>query len=165
MRSRLCRLLDGLGLICAYATYLMTALAVVVVVLRYGFDIGSIALQETVIYLHGYIFMVGASYALIHGGHVRVDVFYRRFSAKRQLWIDRIGHLIFLLPLILFLLWACWDYVLISWRLSERSPEAGGLPFLYVLKTVLLVGPLLLLLALVADLLRPLSAVNEDVRA
>lgn len=125
-----------------------------VVALRYLLDLPSIALQETVMYLHAAIFMLGAAYTWQQGGHVRVDVFYRNLPVSRRYWIDRAGILFLVVPTSFFLIWASWEYVGNAWAIRERSQEASGLPFVYALKTLLILLPVTLLLQAVAELLR-----------
>ncbi|HKJ76050.1 MAG TPA: TRAP transporter small permease subunit, partial [Gammaproteobacteria bacterium] len=117
-----------------------------VVVLRYLFDTGWIALQESITYLHALVFMVGAAYTLKHDGHVRVDILYRRFGPRGQAAVDLAGTLLLLLPVCGFILVASWDYVAESWALREGSREAGGLPGVFLLKTVIPVMAVLLAL-------------------
>jgi len=121
----------------AWVGILMALLTALVVILRYGFNIGSIASQEAVTYLHGILFTLGAAYTLLHGGHVRVDIFYRRFSPRTQAWVNSLGGIIFLLPLCAFIFAISWDYVAQSWRIQETSPEPGGIPAVFLLKTLL----------------------------
>jgi len=132
-----------LGKVTAWLTLLMVLVTFVVVVLRYVFDAGLIWLQESVVWMHAFVFMVGAAYTLQSDGHVRVDVFYRRTSAVGRAWIDLIGVLVFLLPLCVFLAWTSFDYASTSWALREASRESGGLPypFIPVLKSVLVFMP------------------------
>jgi TRAP-type mannitol/chloroaromatic compound transport system permease small subunit len=125
-----------------------------VVVLRYGFDAGSIALQESVTYMHAMLFMLGAAYTLQLNGHVRVDIFYQRFGPRGRAWVDLLGTLFLLIPVCLYILTSSWGYVTESWAVNEGSREAGGLPYVYWLKTLLVAMPLLLLLQGVAWLLR-----------
>ncbi|WP_229359922.1 TRAP transporter small permease subunit [Ferrimonas aestuarii] len=129
---------ERLGQLCGVLTLLMMILAVVVVGLRYGFGIGSIALQETVLYLHGAAVTLGAAYTLKQQGHVRVDIFYRRFSKRRKAWVDLVGLLGFVLPSVVVIVTLSWNYVLNSWSRWEGSAEAGGLPLVYLHKTLLL---------------------------
>ncbi|VAW90925.1 TRAP dicarboxylate transporter, DctQ subunit, unknown substrate 6 [hydrothermal vent metagenome] len=117
-----------------------------VVVLRYGFDIGWIWMQESVTYMYAWIFMLAAGYTLKHEGHVRVDIFYRQFNPRQQAWVNLLGSLFLLFPMFIFIAWISFDYVLTSWRISEASGEAGGLAFVYLLKTSLFLMPLLVLL-------------------
>lgn len=119
-------------------TLLMTALMFLIVVLRYGFDIGWVSMQESAIYLHASIFLLGAAHTLKLDGHVRVDVFYRNFDVRRKAWVDLFGSVLFLLPVTVFILVMSWDYVMKSWALQEASQSAGGLPILYLLKTFIL---------------------------
>ncbi len=148
------RLSEWSGRLIAWATLGMVVITFTVVVLRYGFDLGWIALQESALYLHALVFMVGAAYTLRRNGHVRVDIFYQRLSPRGQAWVDLLGHLLFTLPLCAFIGWSAGDYVMESWALREGSREAGGLPWVYLLKTLLLIMPTLLALQAVAEILR-----------
>jgi TRAP-type mannitol/chloroaromatic compound transport system permease small subunit len=116
----------------------MVLIACFVVLMRYGFNWGRIWIQETYVWLHGIVFMLGAGYTLLHNGHVRVDIFYRPGSARFKAWVDLVGSLLLLLPIVAVVSWVSWPYVVESWVLRERSREAGGLPGLFLLKSVLL---------------------------
>ena len=129
---------DRIGRIVAWLTLLTVLTAVTVALLRYVFDIGYIWMQESYIWMHGLIFMLGAGYTLLHGGHVRVDVFYNKFSARGQAWVDVLGVLFLLLPMTALIGWTSWDYVADSWSSHERSAQPGGLPATYVLKSAIL---------------------------
>jgi TRAP-type mannitol/chloroaromatic compound transport system permease small subunit len=78
-------------------------------------------------------------------GHVRVDIFYSEMSERKRAMVDLTGTLIFLIPFCLFILVIAWPYVANSWKLMESSREAGGLPALFLLKSLILVMPALLL--------------------
>ncbi|MEJ2131316.1 MAG: TRAP transporter small permease subunit [Gammaproteobacteria bacterium] len=148
--ERLIRALDALsdvtGKGVASLTLLMMALTCAVVTLRYVFNVGSIVLQESVMYMHGCVFMLAIPYALKVGAHVRVDIFYTRFSRRGRHVVDLIGSLAFLIPFALFVIWVSFDYVAASWRIGEASPEVGGVPYVYLLKTLIpvMAGALLL---------------------
>lgn len=144
--SPLDKLSAVVGRLTAWLTVLMVLVTFVVVVMRYVFDAGAVWLQESVIWMHAVAFMVGAAYTLQQDEHVRVDIFYRNISEKRRAWVDLVGVVIFLLPVCVFLAWKAWDFVLISWQLREASREPGGMPYPFVplLKSVLLIAPLLL---------------------
>ena len=135
-----------IGKAASWSSLFLVLLVFIIAVMRYAFQIGSISMQELVIYLHALIFMIGASYTLADDGHVRVDVLYARFSDHVKAWINLGGTLLFLLPVTIFILSASVDYVSLSWRINESSPEAGGLPYLFLLKSLILVMPALLLL-------------------
>ena len=137
-------LLERLGNVLNVLMIGLVCVVIVVVIGRYFFDIGSVALQELATYLHATIFMLGISYTLKHDGHVRVDIFYRKFSKKKQAMVNVIGGLMFILPISIFIGWSSWDYVLASWSIRETSTENNGLPFIYLLKAVILIMPFLL---------------------
>jgi TRAP-type mannitol/chloroaromatic compound transport system permease small subunit len=134
------------GRVIAWLTLGTVLLTFTVVVLRYGFDAGSIAMQEAVSYLHAGVFMLGAAYTLKHDGHVRVDIVYRRLSARGQALVNLLGTLLLLLPVCLYIMTSSWDYVAISWNLREGSQEAGGLNAVFLLKTAIPVMAVLLML-------------------
>jgi TRAP-type mannitol/chloroaromatic compound transport system permease small subunit len=133
------------GKAAAWLTLFMVVVTFVVVVMRYVFDAGLIWLQESVIWMHAAVFMLGAAYTLRAEEHVRVDIFYRTMSERRRAWVDLLGVVIFLLPLCVFLAWKSVDFVAQSWSLREASRESGGLPYPFVplLKSVLLLIGLL----------------------
>ena len=139
----------------------MAVLVLVIVVLRYGFNTGAIAAQETVQYLHAAIFMLGAAVAVQADQHVRVDIFYRRFSARQQAWVNGLGHVVFTLPLCGLIGWGSWDYVTDSWSAREASPEPGGLPFVYLLKTLIPAMAVLLALQGLAQIARALTILRQ----
>lgn len=154
----LARLIDSFnayfGKACAWLTLFLVLGTAIVVVLRYGFGIGATALQEAVLYAHALVFMGAAAWVLQRNGHVRVDIFYQQFSPRRKALVDSLGTLLFLLPVCLFLGWASWDYVTNSWSTLEGSSESGGLKFVYLQKTIILVLVISLILQGIADLIR-----------
>ena len=125
------------GKCAAWSILVMMLITFLVVVLRYGFGIGSIALQEAISYCHAFAFLVGAAYTLQQDDHVRVDIFYQRFSHKQKAWVNTLGTLIFLLPLCGFLMVNSWHSFVSAWSIREGSPDPGGLPFLYLFKGLL----------------------------
>jgi TRAP-type mannitol/chloroaromatic compound transport system permease small subunit len=102
-------------------------------------------MQESVIYLHALVFMVAVAWAFQTDDHVRVDIFYRSNSSRYKNWVNLLGTLVFLVPFSLFLLIIGWNYVSASWETLEASREAGGLPLVYLLKSLILIMPALLL--------------------
>lgn len=125
-----------------------------VVVLRYGFGIGWIGLQESAVYTHSLVFMLAAAWTLREGGHVRVDIFYSRWGERGKAWVDLFGSLLLLLPFALFLFAASIDYVGVSWRLMERSAEPGGLPLVWLLKSLIIVMAVQLAIQALAEAVR-----------
>ncbi len=128
---------ECLGRLIAWLTLAMAVVTALVVVMRYGFGTGAVMAQEAVTYMHGALFMLGAAYTLKHNGHVRVDIFYRNFSPRQQAWVNSLGGIIFLVPLCIFIFLSSWDYVVQSWSIRESSPEPGGIPGVFLLKTLL----------------------------
>lgn len=150
------------GRLIAWLTLLIVLVTFLVVILRYGFNFGSIALQESTSYFHAFVFMLGAAYTLKHDGHVRVDIFYRKMTKTKKAWVDLLGTLFLLFPVCLFIFIASWDYVFVSWGLLEESGEAGGLAYVYILKTALLIMPLLLMIQGSAIVLRNLITIRDN---
>lgn len=142
-----------LGRTCAWLALLLVLGMVLVVILRYAFGIGNIALQESLTYLHGALFMLAIAYTLAEDEHVRVDVLYQRFSPRLRAWVNLLGTLFLLLPVCAAIFWLSLDYVISSWREQEGSAN-GGLPYVYLLKSLLLVLPALLTVQGIAELLR-----------
>ncbi len=137
------RFVDGLneriGRTVSWIALAMVLVQFLVVGMRYVFGIGSVFLQESVIYMHGTLFMVGAAYTLVHNGHVRVDIFYREASPRRKAMVNFVGVFLFLLP-ITFLVWIVSEpYVAQSWAIREGSKETSGIQGLFLLKSMILV--------------------------
>ncbi|MBF0284760.1 MAG: TRAP transporter small permease subunit [Magnetococcales bacterium] len=125
----------------AWLTLAMVLSTFAVVVLRYLFHTGWIALQEVGVYLHALVFMLAAAYTLRFDGHVRVDVLSQRLSPRAKAWIELLGVALLLWPTCIFLFWISWEYVAASWAVREGSREAGGLNGVWLLKGVMLALP------------------------
>ena len=138
------RLNDVIGRGVAWLTLAMVLITFVVAILRYIYAIGWVWMQESYVWLHGIVFMLGAGYTLLHNGHVRVDIIYSSASPRYKSVIDLFGSLVLLLPLVVVVFLVSYQYVLASWLKLEESREAGGLPGLFLLKTVILAFCLLL---------------------
>jgi TRAP-type mannitol/chloroaromatic compound transport system permease small subunit len=157
------RLSDLTGRATAWLTLVMTVVTFVVVVLRYAFDAGYIWIQESVTWMHALVFMLGAAYALRYEEHVRVDIFYRRMTPRGRAWVDAVGVILFLFPLCAYIAFESWDFVKASWAIREASRESGGLPYPFVplLKSVLLVMPVLLALQGLSLLVRSVGLLRR----
>lgn len=134
---------DRIGRAVAWFTLATVAICFLVVLLRYVFNIGFRWMQEAYIWVHAVAFMGGAAYTLLHGGHVRVDVFYRTASPRTKAWVDLIGTAIFLMPFLAVVAIWSWPYVVQSWLVLESSRDSDGLPGVFLLKSVILVFVLL----------------------
>lgn len=155
--DRLDQLAAGAGRLLGWFTLAMVLLQSAVVILRYGFNGGSVALQDSVVYLHGAAFMLGLAYALQTDAHVRVDVFYRRMGARGQAWVNAVGTLLFLLPLCAFILLGSWQFAAASWAVRETSASADGLAGVYLLKSLIPLAATTLALQGIAQLGRALN--------
>lgn len=159
------RLNAGLGRLASWLTLGMVSTTMMVVLLRYALGIGWIALQELVVYLFAAVIMLGIADTLRGDGHVRIDVFYRAWSPRRRAWVDLLGGLLFLLPVSAFLGWASWDYAASSWSVLEGSRAAGGLPGLFLIKSLIPLAAALTFLqglALIAHNLCSLSTPHSE---
>ena len=157
------RLSNATGKFVAWLTLLMVIVTCIIVVMRYVFDAGLIWMQESVIWMHGTVFMIGAAYTLLHEDHVRVDVFYRAMSERRRAWVDLIGVVVFLLPLCILLAVRSYDFAAFSWSIHEASRESGGLPYplVSILKSVLVVMPIAVGLQGISLLLRSVATIRR----
>ena len=155
------RFIDCSGRAVSWLTLLMVLVTFIVVVLRYVFDVGWIALQESITYMHAMVFLIGASWAVQQEAHVRVDIFYSRFSAKTRAWIDMLGSLLLLLPVMVFIGWISWEYVIDSWDVLEGSREAGGLPAVFLLKSLILVLAVMLILQAMVQVARSIQTIRS----
>ena len=155
-------LTDYTGQIGSWCSLLMVMTMLLVVVLRYGFQIGSISLQESITYLNCNIFTSGVAYTLKEDAHVRVDVMYSKLRIKSKALVDLLGTLVFLGLTAGFILWTSWDYVSVSWRIREGSAESSGLPYVYVLKTSILIIPIMLLIQGLSEFLKAYKIYHKN---
>ena len=132
----------------------LMAIIVVNVIARHFFSEGRIEFEELQWHLYSAGFMLALGFGLITDAHIRVDVFHERLSKRLQLWIDFYGLLIGVLPFTFLILWYGWDFVAYSFAIGEISASPGGLPFRWFIKSFLLIGFLLLLLAALSRLSR-----------
>ena len=121
---------------------------------RYVFGINSIAIQESVLYMHSTLFMMAAGYTLLIDKHVRVDVFYSRISASSRRYIDIFGHLFLLLPSMFALLYWSSPSVINAWKILEGPLSVGGIKAVFLLKSLISAFCILVILQSVAILLR-----------
>lgn len=150
-----------IGTTVAWLTGLMVAVTTVIVILRYVFDSGWIWLQETVTWMHAAVFLLAAAWTLQRNEHVRVDVFYRDMSPRGKALVDIAGTVLLLIPTCIFLLVLSWDYVAGSWRIHESSPEAGGLPGLFILKSLIPLTAALLILQGIAQVIEAIPRLGD----
>lgn len=151
-----------IGRAVSWLTLAMVLLTFSVVFLRYGLNQGWIWLQESITYLHASVFMIATAWAFQQDEHVRVDIFYRDKSPRHKGWVNLLGTLLFLVPFSIFLLLIGWNYVAASWQAMESSREAGGLPLVFLLKTLILLMPVLLLIQSYSTIRACISIIKND---
>ena len=148
--EKVCRWIDALntwvGNSVAWATALVVVVVFVDVVMRYAFQVSFVFTQELEWHLFAFIFLMGAGYTLLKDGHVRVDIFYQRASAKTQAWINLIGVLFFLIPGCFMIIATSLNFVYNAWAVMEGSPDPGGIPYRFLLKACIPAGFILVLL-------------------
>ncbi|KPQ30952.1 MULTISPECIES: TRAP transporter small permease subunit [unclassified Halomonas] len=137
---------EWFGRTLAWLIIIMMLIQFAIVLLRYAFSVNSIFMQELVMYMHASVFMLAAAYTFRHDGHVRVDIFYRGMSPRRQALINIAGIITLLMPVMIFVIASSLGYVANSWRIMETSSDHGGIPAVFVLKTLI---PLFALLMIV----------------
>jgi TRAP-type mannitol/chloroaromatic compound transport system permease small subunit len=164
LADRIDRLNTAVGRAASWCALAIVLVGFAVVLMRYVLGLGSIWLQETVIYAHAALFLVAAAWTLKEGGHVRVDVFYAGASPRAKAWIDLCGALLLLLPFALALVWFSWPYVARSWAILERSRESSGLPLVFALKTLIPVFAALLALQGLSQIAKALAALSGEGR-
>ncbi|CAH0993117.1 hypothetical protein SIN8267_03256 [Sinobacterium norvegicum] len=152
---------DAIGKVNAWLAIALMVIVSSVVVLRYGFNIGSVALQESAAYLHATFFMLGAAYTLKTDNHVRVDIFYRRYSPVKKAWVNSIGGLVLLLPMCGFIFFSSLGLVGDSWHIKEGSGDTGGLAFVYLLKGLIPVMAATVSLQAIADITQNMSLLSR----
>jgi TRAP-type mannitol/chloroaromatic compound transport system permease small subunit len=150
----------GVGRAAAWLILLMVLLTFLVVTLRYGFNQGWVWMQESVTYMHAAVFMLAAAWTWQVDGHVRVDIFYRNRSPRGKAITNLAGALLFVIPVSVYLLAVGWDYVAASWRLLEGSSQAGGLPLVYLLKSLVLAMPVLVLIQAACSISQSLEVIR-----
>ncbi|MEJ2623928.1 MAG: TRAP transporter small permease subunit [Pseudolabrys sp.] len=158
--DRIDRLNTTIGRAAAWLALAVVLVQFALVVARYVFSYGSIWLTESVTYGHATLIMLAAAWTLKAGGHVRVDVFYAHAGARTRAVIDLAGSILLLLPFALTLLWLSVPYAGRSWAILERSQEVGGLPLVFLLKTLVPVFALLMALQGVAQAIRAWSTLH-----
>jgi TRAP-type mannitol/chloroaromatic compound transport system permease small subunit len=155
------RLISWTGEAASLAWPALMLIIVAQVVARYAFGIGSVALEEFQWHLYAIGFMTGLAFTEVRGRNVRIDVLAERLPRRARLWIEGIGLLLLLMPLCVVIVWFAIPYAWSSFQLSEVSASPGGLPFRWLLKTLIVLAFLLLALACVSRASRVLAAFRQ----
>lgn len=129
------------------------------VVARYGFHAPTIWAYDMSYMLYGAMFILGAPYVLARDKHVRVDLFYEKFSARNKKIVDLVLYLIFFFPAVTALTIKSIDYAIFAWQVGERSSSGSWRPSLVPLRLIFAAALILLLIQVVACFFRNLSDV------
>ncbi|HHH37699.1 MAG TPA: TRAP transporter small permease subunit, partial [Epsilonproteobacteria bacterium] len=151
---RLDRVAKYAGLTAAFLVVILALLVTYDAMMRYLFSAGSIALQEIEWHLYDVIFLLGISYALKHDKHVRVDIFYERYSEQSKLLIQIFSMLLLVIPFSLLMMYNAWDMTLQSYLQHEISSDPGGLTHRYLIKGMIVVAFGLLILQAISEVLK-----------
>ena len=126
-----------------------------------GYNFTSNALIEIQWYLFDLVFLLGGAYALKHNEHVRVDIFYKDLSPRRQALINFVGSLLFLIIFCAWVIWFSWGTIVNSWQIWETSPDPGGLPR-YPIKSIIIVGLLLLIFQGISEAIKNWAILTDN---
>ena len=163
--SSFARFMDKISIRIGHAASWMTLILVLVtmydVIMRYIFKAGSIWIQESEWYLFAANFMLAASWTLLRNGHVRVDIFYVKFSTKTKAWIDLIGSILLLLPFCILIVYSSIPFVFDSWAMWEGSSDPGGLPARYLLKSLIPLTFILLALQGISEIIKNAAVITK----
>jgi len=144
--------INSLGRFISLMIPVMVILMIVIIVARYFLGIGLTGIQELVMYIHALIFLGCAGYVQYKDEHVRVDIFYRDATSKYKNKVNLILGILFLIPMVFVIGYFSIGLVEMSWKIKEISTEAGGLNYVYIQKTLILLFPLSLLLTIIYQL-------------
>jgi TRAP-type mannitol/chloroaromatic compound transport system permease small subunit len=146
--------INSLGKFISLMIPAMTILMIVIIVARYFFGIGLTGLQELVMYIHALVFLGCAGYVHYKDEHVRVDIFYRESSIKYKKKVNFILSLLFLIPLCFVIGYFSIELINMAWKIKEVSTEAGGLGYVYLQKTLIILFPITLLLTIIHQFIK-----------
>ena len=145
-----------------YILLSMIVLVILTIFLRYFFSIGSISIQELIMYFHASIFMLGISYTYKENSHVKIDIFYNKLSEKNKTILSLIGVILLIIPFAIFIIFISFDMVSSSWSIFEGSSEAGGLDLVFILKSLIPLSGFLILLQALSELFKNLKILKNE---
>lgn len=163
--NRTIRIIDNinerLGVVAAWLTTGLVLLMCYDVFMRYTFDSSKAWILELEWHFFALIFLLGASYALKEDKHVRVDVFYAEFSAKKKAWINLIGTICFLIPWCGVIIWKSGIYAGSSFSILEGSPQPGGLPARYLIKGTITFAFIMLMFQAISQVMKSIITIKS----
>lgn len=153
------RLNEWIGKGVSWLILVAVVISAVNATVRKVFNTSSNAWLEAQWYLFGAAFLLAAAYTLKQNEHIRIDIVYGTFSRRVQHWIDLFGHVVFLMPFVMLMLYYLWPYVLRSWNLGEVSTNSGGL-VIWPAKALLLVGFALLFIQGISEIIKKIAVMR-----
>lgn len=160
MADRIDRLAEIVGRAVAWCALAMVAVQVAVILTRFLFGVGSVWLQESLVYFHAALILFAAAWTLRDDAHVRVDIFYADAGPRAKAWVDLLGAVLLLIPFMAALIFLSWPYVARAWTILEGSREISGLPLMFLLKTAIPLFAAQMLLQGLAQTLRSLAVLR-----
>lgn len=156
LHNALRKFIDAMGYMCVILMLLMVANVFYDVLMRYFFNDVSIGMQELEWHLFAAMFMFGIGYTLKEDGHVRVDIFYEKWLPHTQAKMDILAALVFALPIAVIVMYYGYSYTLDAYQMNEGSPDPGGLPSRWIIRSVILLSNLFLILCIFYTILENL---------
>ncbi len=147
----------------SWLTLLMALVMFVTVILRYVFNMGWIWMQESVVFMHGFVFMLAGGYTLLADEHVRIDILYEPMSEKKRAVVNILGTVFLLFPTCILIFYYGFTYVSDSWSVLEGSMEAGGLPGVFILKSAILAFAVLVGLQGISIIIRAFNTLTDNI--
>ncbi len=152
------KIISKTGKISSWFSLALVLLISTDVLLRYVFNFSTAALYEMEWHLFAIIFLLASPYTLQKNKHVRVDVFYNNFSKRKKNIIDLIGNIIFLIPFSFIIFYTSLPFVEDSYSILESSPDPGGLPYRFIIKSII---PIAFFLLMIQGILNAINNYNN----
>lgn len=154
IQKNLDNVIEKIGHFTSYMIVFIVFLVMITLLLRYGLNIGSVALQELIMYLHAIFFMLGISFSIKENYHVKIDILSNKFDTKKINIISILGIIFFMIPFSIFIIYISSGMVIRSWEIMEQSSEAGGLNFVYILKSIIPLTGILIFLQSISEFIK-----------
>jgi TRAP-type mannitol/chloroaromatic compound transport system permease small subunit len=158
------KIIDSVGHLCSLLMLLMVLNVFYDVIMRYFFNDVSIGMQELEWHLFGAMFMFGIGYTFKEDGHVRVDVFYDKMSIRSQAFVNIFGSIVFALPITLLILYFSIDYTYQAYEMGEGSADPGGLPYRWIIRSVIPISSVFLTLSIIYIVLNEVENLRSPER-
>jgi len=152
------KIISKTGKISSWFSLALVLLISTDVLLRYVFNFSTASLYEMEWHFFAIIFLLASPYTLQKNRHVRVDVFYNNFSKRKKNIIDLIGNIIFLIPFSFIIFYTSLPFVEDSYSILESSPDPGGLPYRFIIKSII---PIAFFLLMIQGILNTIKNYNN----